>query len=305
MRTKIQTTTMRTTKFFRFTAAAAVACTVAFASCGGKNDSGTTDDNNGKDPWGDDDTSTFVVNVDTASLKGSNYYVLVMDDVSRAKIADREVAYLGPDGAEYPAPDNLTTRQVDVWPDDGSSYAAGSTQGPNSYGEIDGWFAMVVGSLGWNGGGFFVLPVKGDSLYNADNVAYKDKKAPDFSDISENSGDYYFHVAIKSPTNQPDAGVTLTFYDEKNENGSTVGQYPVYLGPSTSKGDAVWSADYDHDGSWHSFDIPIAALKKANGSKWTWTGPMTAHDYYFLTFANNPSIEGHELNLDAMFFYKK
>ncbi|MDR0415311.1 MAG: hypothetical protein LBH84_07870 [Prevotellaceae bacterium] len=294
---------METKNYFQLTAVAAVACMVAFASCGSKDNAGTSnEDDNTTDPWGDDDTTSFVVNVDTASLKGSNYYVLMMDDVSRAKIADREVAYIGPDGADYPAPTNITTRQIDIWE---GTYAAGSTQGPNAYGEITGWFAMVVTSGSWNGGGFFANPAKGDSLFNADNATYADKKAPDFSQISENRDEYYFHVAIKSPSNQPDAGVTLTFYDEKNQDGSKVGQYSVYLGPSTNKGDAVWSKDYPHDGSWHSFDIPIAELKKSDGTKWTWTKSMQPKDYYFLTFINAPSIEGHELNLDGMFFYKK
>ncbi len=68
--------------------------------------------------------------------------------------------------------------------------------------------------------------------------------------------------------------------------------------------------EYAHDGEWHHFEIPVSELK-ANGYYWR----STTADYkarYLLSFAYAGTDKGGgefvpmlELNLDAIFFYKK
>ena len=93
-------------------------------------------------------TATCVVTVtgqdvviNDPSLKGSNYFVLQLDDTSFASIKDKVTADLRPDEVN---------KNLQVWE---GTFNAGTPTGTNFYGLSQGWMSLVVGNVGWSGGG--------------------------------------------------------------------------------------------------------------------------------------------------------
>jgi hypothetical protein len=192
------------------------------------------------------------------SLKGSDYYLIQVDGETTGQLEGRitQNYYI-----------NNETRNLYIWAEGNLTYAAGASEGPNAYGVPGAYISFVVlPEKGWSGGGF-----------HYDNV--------DFSGITR---DYYFHIALKSPTNQPEIGHTFTFWSQ----GATV---YLYFGPDATNNDYV--ANYAHDGEWHHFDVPMSKFLDVG---YLWTGPANA----IIGFASG-GIGGTELNMDAIFFYKK
>jgi hypothetical protein len=159
---------------------------------------------------------------------------------------------------------------------EGLEFSPGTAIGPNAFGG-DGYFALIQ-ALGWAGAGFFTQP------------------GPDLSGID---GSHYLHIAIKSPTNQLTAGFEIHLV------GSTEGI--ILLGPENHPNAIlndkyIWYADYPHDGEWHHFDIPVSVFIDNGFTAFPSTIPGDGSN--FLTLAS-PNVVGTELNLDAIFIYKK
>ena len=115
-----------------------------FASCDmlDPNNGGLIDDNGG------DNTENL-----HASLKGSNYYLIVMDGTTSEKIASKVVADYRPD-------DN--GKNLWVW--DGT-YAGGTPSGLSFYGLTEGWVCLEVTTIGWSGAGWQVNNKEGKACY--------------------------------------------------------------------------------------------------------------------------------------------
>lgn len=200
----------------------------------------------------------------SASLKGTEYYPLILDGVTSAKLGAKIKADLRPDEA---------TKFLYIWE---NTFAAGTTSGPNFYGEVEGWTSLVVGSVGWSGGGF-----------NVQDAAIIDKLAP----ITANPTGYYLHIGIKSKSNQ----VFVFGLDGQSNTKFAVGATAF-----NDNGTLIQPlANFTRDGEWQEIEIPMSTLK-TNGLLYS-TGMGTKNILWFLA----GGVAGTTLDLDAVFIYKK
>lgn len=248
-----------------------------FSSCNGDEptvvdpDDGEGEGEGGTDnPGGDDgDEPVPTMTLPDSILNGSDFYCIFLGESEEATLGDK-------------VKEPTMLRDYDVWPG-GETLAAKDRLGVNAFGAPEAWIAFDhAGSLGWNGGAIVA-------------ILSQFEEAPDLSVLDES---FTFHFAIKSPNNQKNAGLTLFFYSEGTE-------VKYYFGPEASApDDQIYKGDYVHDGEWQHFEIPVADLMNDG---YLWTGPMTADNdrAYVLGFQGNPHTVGTEINLDALFFYKK
>ena len=204
---------------------------------------------------------------------GNNFYIIYMDGASEAKL-----------GAKVKVP--MMLRDYQVW-ESGTTLAWGDRLGINAFCESEGWISFnVAGTVGWNGGGILAKFDEYDPMPNLTPVM---------------DGGYYLHLAIKSPTNQSNAGWTIFVYSDGDDQ-------KLYFGPQAScPKDQVWVANYPHDGEWHHYDISVDEMM-SNG--YIWKGAINEYSKYLdgrllIGFQGNPHVLGQELNLDAVFYYKK
>lgn len=234
---------------------------------GGKGDGEGGGNNPGGEGGGDNPAPGMTL--PDSIMNASDFYCVFMGESEEATLGDK-----------IKVPTML--RDYDIWPA-GETLAAADRLGVNAFGAPESWIAFDhAGSAGWNGGAIVAILSQFETV-------------PDLSVID---GAYTFHFALKSPNNQKNAGISLFFYSEGSE-------VKYYFGPkSSAPADQIYGGDYAHDGEWHHFEIPVADLL-AKG--YLWTGPLTADNdrRYLIGFQGAPHAVGTEINLDAMFFYKK
>lgn len=209
---------------------------------GGNNNGGTTD-------------SAY------ACLNGSDYYVIVLGETYFQQIGSKVKVDFRP---------NDTDKFLYVWPD-GTSYNAGTCSGPNVFGDVEDWTALVTGSIGWTGMGYFVP----NSYLQA------------LTDITLNPNEYVLHVAMKS---QDDAVHEFIFYSFIGDTG-----YKVLVGDENS------TYGFKRDGEWYEIEIPLTA--------WTNQGLLWNPSNYPADGGNvlgvtSGLVAGKHINLDACFIYK-
>ena len=207
---------------------------------------------------------------------GSDFYIIHMDAKSEAVLGTKVKA-------------KTMFRGYDIW-ENGKTLTYEARTGVNALGVNVSvpWVAFDVAPdaviVEWNGGAILT------------DATMFDDKIPDLTAITDNPDDYYFHFAIKSPIEQPDAGWKLILYSDS-------ASVEYYIGSDSVKRalGLPGLGDYAHDGQWHRFEIPVSQMV-SKGYKWN--GPLNGRQYLlgFLSPANTP---GTELNLDAVFFYKK
>lgn len=157
-----------------------------------------------------------------------------------------------------------------------NTYAAGSATGKNFYGNEGGYMSLTVNDKGWSGLGF-CLTEKGMEWENAEALR---------AAIVENPDDYYLHLAIRSTDTY-----SHCFYIFGAEGTKFVlGSKSVYDG-------AVYS-DFTRDGTWQEFDIPMSKYATALAS-----ATCVAGVNIFVVLSEG--VAGAQLNLDAVYFYKK
>ena len=154
------------------------------------------------------------------------------------------------------------------------TYTGGTATGLNFHGNSDGYCALLVTSVGWSGAGF-CLDENSKGLADSETLRKAIVAAPD---------DYFLHIAIKS-TDQ----ASHTFYTFAND------QTKFVLGSAVFDGGFVFS-DFARDGAWHEFDIPMSRFASALASK-------AAGTNVFVMLSGG--VQGTQLNLDAVYFYKK
>ncbi|MDR2432507.1 MAG: hypothetical protein LBD34_02015 [Puniceicoccales bacterium] len=278
---------------------------VSLSRCGGKDDPTPPDPTPPEPP--------ITEGLPDSIKNGSDFYVISMDNVSQNVL-----------GVKVKVPTML--RDYDVWPD-GLPLEAGIYSGNNSFGEPYAdpdvvWTAFVVTNYAvnatkWNGGaivGEFKRTIGGVEVDMYPNGV------PNLTEVTNNPNDYYFHFAIKSPTDQTDAGCVLLFFSDGtptidgdiNEGGGL----KYYFGPQGSVGSIVSKGvklgNYEHNGEWQHIEIPVSRMVSDG---YRWDGPIrvwsnktegaTQNRPILLGFQQVRNIEGYEINLDAMFFYKK
>ena len=200
-----------------------------------------------------------------AQLKGTQVWPIILDGTTYEANASKIVASFQP---------NDVDQFLYVWE---GTYTGGSATGLNFHGNGDGYTALVVGGAGWSGCGF-CLTEAGTGWQNAEALR---------AAIVENPDQYFLHLAIKSTDNY-----SHCFYMFGVENGTkfVLGDHSVYDGP-------VY-ANFDRDGAWKEFDIPMSQYSSALADA---TCPAGVNVFVVLT----EGVQGAQLNLDAVYFYKK
>ena len=206
------------------------------------------------------------------SLNGTNYYPIVLDETTAKEIESRIVCDLRP---------NDGTNNLWVWD---NTYAGSESAGLSFYGLTEGWVSLKVGTVGWSGAGWNVT-----------------KEAPNFSklaDIAQSPKSYYLHIGYKGA-----AGVAheLQLVYSTQEKKFTVGdgEYDgrAALAPISNDGKFVAN-------EWNEYEISIADL----GIDYTVDlvdseGKPAAGTNVFVCLSGGET--GVEINLDAVFIYKK
>jgi len=158
-----------------------------------------------------------------ASLKGSNYHIIQIDETSYGYIQNKVVNDFRPD-------DNF--KNLWVWE---ATFLGGTPSGLNFYGMTEGWVSLVVSNVGWSGAGYNVAAGFGDI---------------NMTDLYANPNDYVFHIALKSA--QPSSSYLFIFTDKTSEA-------KVCIGSAAIEGIEPYM-DFTRDNEWHSIEIPVSYL---------------------------------------------
>ncbi|NDW08728.1 Ig-like domain-containing protein [Dysgonomonas sp. 520] len=201
------------------------------------------------------------------SLDGSDYFVMILDDVSATKIEGKIAQDFRPDDVN---------KYLYYWDQEGAlTFEPYSSTGVNFYEEL-GWTAMKVTNVGWSGAGFFVGPGFGEI---------------DLTRVTKNIDDYYLHVAVKSA--QTFSTYTFVLYDKKKSNGAK-----LVLGKDAVDGIAPY-ADFPRDNEWHAFDVPMSYFQNSQGLYYR--EPMTDENVLAIL---GGGVAGTTVEVDALFIYK-
>ncbi|MDR2824970.1 MAG: Ig-like domain-containing protein [Prevotellaceae bacterium] len=222
-----------------------------------------------------------------ACLQGNNYFPIALSQGALDYLAGKgkTVTWIGPNG---PGTDVDGNGKIDnaqnMWYWE-NSVGAGTPEGQNSFGELDGYFCIYRNLADWGGAGFAI-----GAPETYDNVT-----PINMSDIYAHPEQYFFHLALK--TTDPSFTVTLGFGDGVQNNKKEVkfsfGDVPGDLSQAPR-------AAIPKDGMWHEFEIPCTEFVK--GDQVMYQNPFyDANIMFMLLF---PS-QGVTLHLDAAFFYKK
>ena len=204
------------------------------------------------------------------SLQGSDYFIFQMDGTTAEKIASKIVADYRPNSEDGSGTNNLY-----IWD---NTYAAGTTQGLNFYGEPEGWVSLDVLSVGWSG-----------FAYNVTDLELLNK----LSAIMADAENYYFHIAIKSTDNASH----LLFLDGTAGSGKIcVGEAAFVDGGNTYQP----MAGLKRDGSWNEIEICMADLL-AQGLSYGNSNTKGLNVFGALS----GGVTGTNLQFDAAFIYKK
>lgn len=163
-----------------------------------------------------------------------------------------------------------------IWPG-GESYAAGEGTGKNFFGNTEGYVALTVAQWAeaWSGLGF--------CINNADAITAMQalKEA-----VVANPDKYFLHMGIKA-TN---AGNHQFYTFGTAETSFNIGTAAIEKG--------VVIGDFERDGEWHEFNVPLAQFASAIA------GSDVKAGINILCALSGAQI-GAQLNLDAVYFYEK
>ena len=200
-------------------------------------------------------------------VKGSKIWPIVLDAVT----AEKNAALIAGDFRV-----NDVENFLYIWPG-GESYVAGDGAGKNFFGNTEGYVSLTVAQWNeaWSGGGFCVN--------NADAItAMLALKAG----IVANPDKYFLHIGIKA-TN---AGNHEFYTFGTDATAFNIGKAAI------EKGAVI--GDFERDGEWHEFDVPMAQFASAVANADVKAG------INILCFLSGAQI-GAQLNLDAVYFYEK
>ena len=209
-----------------------------------------------------------------AQLKGSQVWPIILDGTTLEANQSKVVASFQP---------NDDDKWLYIWE---QTYSGGTATGLNFHGNGDGYTALVVGGAGWAGAGFCISTK--DEAGNVKGEAWKDVEALRAA-IVANPDEYFLHMAIKSTDNY-----SHCFYFMGVENGTKfgLGAAAVYDAPASTL------KNFTRDGSWAEFDIPMSSFATALAGA---TCEAGVNVFVMLT----EGVQGAQLNLDAVYFYKK
>ena len=202
-----------------------------------------------------------------AALKGSQFWPIAIDGTTADANASKMVADFRPDDVG---------KFLYIW--ENTYVANDNPTGLNFHGNTEGYTALLVGSVGWSGCGYCLTETDASNAWQAAEAL---RQA-----IVANPDDYFLHMAIKSTDNASHCFYVLGSEATKFVLGST-SQYdgPVYQ-------------NFTRNGEWAEFDIPMAQYAAALS-----TTTCAAGVNVFVALSEG--INGSQLNMDAVYFYKK
>ena len=196
-----------------------------------------------------------------SNLSAMQIWPIVLDGTSSETVAPYVAASFQP---------NEVDQFLYIW--DGT-YIGATTTGKNFYGNNDGYVSLVVGGAGWSGAGYCLT---------ASGNGWQDAKALKEA-IVANPSNYYLHLAIKSTDNY-----SHCFYLFGSESTKfVIGANAVYDG-------AVY-ANFDRDGAWHDFYIPMTKFANALAN-------LAVEPGVNVFVHLSEGVAGAQLNLDAVYF---
>lgn len=158
----------------------------------------------------------------------------------------------------------------------GETYIAGEGTGKNYFGNNEGYVALTVAAPdGWSGLGFCIEKAESVNAISALKEA-----------IVANPDKIFLHLGMKATT--PGNHQFYTF-------GTAATSFAI--GTATIEAGEVFG-DFERDGAWHGFDVPMASFASTIASAEVKSGIN-------ILCALSGSAVGSQLNLDAVYFYEK
>ena len=201
-----------------------------------------------------------------ATLKGSQFWPIAIDGTTADANASKLVGDFRPDDVG---------KFLYVW--EGTYVANDNPTGLNFHGNTDGFTALTV-AAGWSGCGYCLTETDESKAWEAAEALR--------AAIVASPDDYYLHMALKSTDK-----ASHCFYIFGSEATKfVIGSTAVYDGPLYE--------DFTRNGEWAEFDIPMSRFATALA---TTTCAAGVNVFVALT----EGTAGAQLNLDAVYFYKK
>ena len=201
-----------------------------------------------------------------ATLKGSQFWPIAIDGTTADANASKIVGDFRPDDVG---------KFLYVW--EGTYVANDNPTGLNFHGNTDGFTALTV-AAGWSGCGYCLTETDESKAWEAAEALR--------AAIVASPDDYYLHMALKSTDK-----ASHCFYIFGSEATKfVIGSTAVYDGPLYE--------DFTRNGEWAEFDIPMSRFATALA---TTTCAAGVNVFVALT----EGTAGAQLNLDAVYFYKK
>ena len=202
-----------------------------------------------------------------AALKGSQFWPIAIDGATADANASKLVADFRPDDIG---------KFLYVW--DATYVANDNPTGLNFHGNTEGFTALTVSTLGWAGCGYCLTESDGGKTWEAAEALR--------AAIVANPDDYYLHIALKSTDK-----ASHCFYIFGSEATKfVIGSTAVYDGPIYE--------DFTRNGEWAEFNIPMSRFATALA-----TTTCVAGVNVFVALTEGTA--GAQLNMDAVYFYKK
>ncbi|MBR4520603.1 MAG: Ig-like domain-containing protein [Paludibacteraceae bacterium] len=158
----------------------------------------------------------------------------------------------------------------------GETYNAGDGTGKNFFGNTEGYMALTVAApAGWSGGGFCIT--------NTESVAAAQvlKEA-----VTANPDKYFLHIAIKAAN---DGTHQFSVFDD-------AAFFNIGTEKIDGKGNII--GNFERDGEWHEFDVPLSAYTTEIA------GSIVKSGMNIFSIRSGATV-GAQLNLDAVYFYEK
>ena len=219
-------------------------------------------------------TKTCVVLVEKAGQQGGDektieakrIWPVILDGVTSEKYASLIAGDFRPDDVD----NNLF-----IWAA-GETYNAGDGTGKNFFGNTEGYMALTVAApAGWSGGGFCIT--------NTESVAAAQvlKEA-----VTANPDKYFLHIGIKAAN---DGTHQFSVFDD-------AAFFNIGTEKIDGKGNII--GNFERDGEWHEFDVPLSAYTAEIA------GSIVKSGMNIFCIRSGDKV-GAQLNLDAIYFYEK
>lgn len=207
-------------------------------------------------------------------IECSELYPLFIDGVTLEANKSKVVANFGPDDVD---------QFFYYWE---NTYLAGDgSSSKNFYGNMEGYQALTVNTVGWSGAGVCLVNDNGS------NIAALNKL---INDIKANPDQYFFHIALKS------TDAATHYFSMLGSDGCEVAFGPGKYDVANSQGIIVRTidcfGDFPRTGAWKEFDVPMSSFASKLVPQVKGVNVFTC---------SSGSVQGTQLNMDAVYFYKK